>query len=328
MKIIDMHCDTISELFYSTKNGTPQNLKKNNLHIDIEKMKKSGYMLQSFAMFTELDKVDNPFDHVIKLIDRFYQEIEDNSCDISVINSYSDIIDNEASGKISAMLTIEEGACCKGNIEYLHTLYRLGARMMTLTWNYSNELGNPNIPTNGYSTGEFDGSKGLTKKGFEFIAEMERLGMIIDVSHLSDKGFFDIVTHTTRPFVASHSNSRTVCDHLRNLTDDMIKIIGERGGVTGLNYFGLFLEAGQDYKNCVSRLEAMAKHARHITNVGGIGCLGLGSDFDGIDGILEMSDCSKLDLLENALRKEGFSTSEIEAIFYKNVLRVYKDVLK
>ena len=149
--------------------------------------------------------------------------------------------------------------------------------------------------------------------------------MIIDVSHLSDQGFWDIAKHTQKPFVASHSNARALCGHARNLTDDMIKTIADRGGVIGLNFYGLFLnESADDFSN----VKRMAEHARHIINVGGSECLGLGSDFDGIDGRLEMEDCSQMEKLIAELEKQHFTIGEIEKIVYKNTLNVYKEMLE
>ena len=161
-----------------------------------------------------------------------YREIEKNKDDIGIVYSYDDIIKNQKNNKMSALLSIEEGGACKGDLALLRNFYRLGVRMMTLTWNYENELSFPN--------GHFYDEKskerrGLKEKGFEFINEMERLGMIIDVSHLSDDGIYDVYNNTKNPFIASHSNARSICSHQRNLTDDMIKKIGERGGIIGVN---------------------------------------------------------------------------------------------
>lgn len=327
MKIIDMHCDTISEIWESRRSGKPQQLAANTLHMDIRKMKKANYMLQNFAMYIDLKKNLDPFEYGNSLIDIFYEEMEKNKNDIRVTKTYEEIMENEREGKMSALLTIEEGGCCKGKIENLEKLYDLGARMMTLTWNYPNELANPNLlqektDSNGFPL--FDGTNGLTETGFAFAKRMEELGMIIDVSHLSDAGFWDIANCTKKPFVASHSNARALCGHARNLTDDMIKTIAERGGVIGLNYYGCFLNERNDSTSTAARI---AEHARYITNIGGSECLGLGSDFDGIDGSLEIADCAQMDKLFDALRAAGFSQNTIEKIAYQNVLRVYKEML-
>lgn len=166
---------------------------------------------------------------------------------------------------------------------------------------------------------------GLTEKGLAFLEEMEHLGVIIDVSHLSDGGFYDVLNHTSRPFVASHSNARSVCPHCRNLTDDMIRKMGERGCVTGLNFYGAFVNPGGPDAKCT--VEGVARHAKYLADLGGIQCIGLGSDFDGFSGECEISDCSKMSLLEDALKKQGFTSSDVDKIFYQNVLNLYKEIL-
>ena len=200
MNIIDMHCDTISELFEKKRNGSVENLYKNNLHIDIQKLIKGGALLQNFALFVNAGKVDNSLEEVLRMVDLYYEELEKNKEYIAPVFCFQDIETNLQNRKISALLTVEEGGVCKGDIRYLRILYRLGVRMMTLTWNYPNEIGFPNLyagRNRQESTIPFyqiaDKENGLTEKGKEFVAEMERLGMIIDVSHLSDAGFYDVL---------------------------------------------------------------------------------------------------------------------------------------
>ncbi|MCR5032874.1 MAG: dipeptidase [Lachnospiraceae bacterium] len=339
MKVVDMHCDTISEIWYSREQtgesehadiDAPQELRKNRLHIDLEKMEKGDYFLQNFAMFVNMGSGMDPLESVLKLIDIFYEEMEKNQDKILPVKTWADIESAKAQGKMAAMISLEEGQVTKGNLRFLRDLYRLGARMMTLTWNHENDLAYPNVVSRNVHKVfpcEPVTDRGLKEKGIALVEECEKIGMILDVSHLSDGGFYDLYEHTKKPFVASHSNARALCRHCRNLTDDMIRKIGERGGVIGLNYCGSFLEEAPTEEACQSRVETMAKHARYITDMGGMECLGLGSDFDGISRNLEMDDCSKLPLLEQALEKEGFSTGEIEKIFHKNVLRLYKELL-
>lgn len=354
MKIADMHCDTISKIWESRQAGSPQQLFQNDLHVDIQKMQKAGYLLQNFAMYIDLEKGLDPFTYVTELIDLFYDELELNKDHIRMATSYNEILENEKHGRISAIMTIEEGGCCKGELQNLETLYQRGARMMTLTWNYPNELASPNLPADGVvpvsgpdsaqgriesasesiegmagsakrlNQREYDNTRGLTKKGYAFIERMEELGMIIDVSHLSDAGFWEIAKHTKKPFAASHSNARALCPHARNLTDDMIRVIADRGGVVGLNYYGRFLNAADDSPSGVAR---MAEHVRHIVNVGGVECIGLGSDFDGICGAMEIQNCAQMHKLAAELERRHFTGSEIENVFYKNVMRFYRQML-
>lgn len=333
MKIIDMHCDTILEIMLRKRNGEEISLRDNNLMLNLEKMKKGGYSVQNFAMFVHLaEKSMTPFEHVNAILATFKAEMEANKDLITQVYNTEDIRRNEAEGKLSALLTVEEGGCCEGKIENLRYLYEQGVRMLTITWNYPNELGFPNR-TKESDMYTPDTVHGLTETGIEFVQEMERLGMIPDVSHLSDAGFWDVVKYTKKPFVASHSNARAVCPWGRNLTDEMIRALAERGGVTGLNYAANFLRdvphtTAIDYsKPAYASVEDIAKHARHIVNVGGINCLGLGSDFDGIPMHPELSGADEMMKVADALSKYHFSEDEIDKIFYGNVFRLYKEVL-
>lgn len=321
MKVIDMHCDTMKEILDCKRLDSRANLRRNNLHVDIEKMKKGDYMLQVFAAYTNM-KAEQPLSECLKIIDLFHNEIEANRDDIGLVLSYQDILRNSEQNKMSALLSIEEGACCQGDLGILRNFYRLGVRMMTLTWNYENELGFPNEIIDG----ELVVDRGLKKTGFEFIEEIERLGIIIDVSHLSDAGFYDILENTKKPFVASHSNARGLCNNKRNLTDDMIKKLSDRGGVMGINFFSYFLNDNAT-SSSDAKIDDMIAHMKYIKNIGGIECIGLGSDFDGISCRVEVENASKMQILAKKMKKEGFTEDEIEHIFYKNVLNLFKEVL-
>ena len=323
MRIIDFHCDTISKIYDYRNNGEDINLKQNNLHLDIDKMKKSDYMLQVFASYINLKYDKNPLQNCLNHIDLLYKELEKYKDDISIVYNYEDIIRNKKNNKISALISIEEGGVCKGDLALLRNFYRLGVRMMTLTWNYENELSYPN----GHYYDEVRNErKGLKEKGFEFIKEMEDLGMIIDISHLSDDGIYDVYNNTKKPFIASHSNARSICSHGRNLTDDMIKKIGERGGLIGINFYSTFLKDNLTYKD-TSMIKDIIDHMKYISNIGGIDVVGVGTDFDGIDCGLEFKDSSNMQLIAEDMKKNGFSEEEIEKVFYKNGLRLFKEVL-
>ena len=234
-------------------------------------------------------------------IDVFKRMMERYSDRIATVYRPEDIRKNAEAGKISGMLTIEEAGCCKGSLGVLRRMYELGVRMMTLTWNHENELASPNVvPGN---------------------------GPIWPCMPNTEKGFWDIAEHSTRPFAASHSNCRALAPHCRNLTDEMIRVMAEKGGLVGLNYCAGFLDDQPSPDLCRSTTALMAKHAAHFKQVGGIEIIGLGSDFDGIGGKLELSDCSKMPLLADALRKEGFTEDEVEAIFFRNAQRFFENNL-
>ena len=331
MKYIDMHCDTISRLYElsrkKTEDAEKENLMNSRGHLDLMRMRDGNCLAQNFAMFTYLENEPDPYGYCLGLYECFKKEMEENSRLVSQAVTVEEILANDRAGKMSAVLTIEEGAVCRGETEILRDFYKKGVRMMTLTWNYENELAYPNrIDMNtGVSTPETE--RGLKKKGVEFVELMEELGMITDVSHLGDAGFWDVAKVLKGPFVASHSNARAVAGHVRNLTDDMIRTLAERGGVMGINFCPAFLNDGEgDRKPGESRISDMVRHICHIRNVGGIECIGLGSDFDGIGGKLELDSPAAFHLLAEELERQGFSEGDIEKIFYKNVLRVYKDV--
>lgn len=339
--IIDMHCDTIHKIW---KNG--YDLANDRFMLTIDKMKNGGYSVQNFALFVEQEEGIDCYERVTQLLDTFHKQMEMFSDKIVQVTNVDEIKANEAAKKLSAFLTVEGGEACHGDISKLHFLYEQGVRMMTLTWNYPNELGYPNINKTMTDNKDFspyipNASDGLTDTGIEFVNEMERLGMIIDVSHLSDAGFYDVYANTKKPFVASHSNAREICPFVRNLTDDMIKKLGERGGVTGLNYCRdfVFTKDEEDaIDNGVSKkseeeymmmtCDKLAEHAKHIVNVGGMDVLGLGSDFDGISAYTGMPRADRLDYLAGSLEKYGFTQDQIDDIFYNNVFRVYSETLK
>jgi len=308
MPIIDMHCDTISRDTFSA-----EGLRRNHLQIDLHKMKEAGYLLQNFALFVNMETDPNPLVSGLRMADMFHEEMSKNADLIRPVTTYKEIEENHRLGLMSGLLTLEEGEICQGEIPILRDFYRLGVRMITLTWNHFNSIGAPNNYKTASSVHGEPDMTGLTGKGFAFITEMERLGVIIDVSHLSDGGFYDVLHHTSRPFVASHSNARSLAPHCRNLTDDMIRHMGERGCVTGLNYCKGFLNPFEIWADAKGGALDIARHARHITNVGGMDVLGLGSDFDGCDN--DFRDCSQMYLLENELKKQGFKASEIDKIF-------------
>ncbi len=321
MKYADMHCDTITVLYDKKKN-----LDRNDLHIDIEKLKKGECMLQNFAIFTNIRYVDSSFTKAS--IDYYYDQLELNKDSIRPIYGYQDIEDNDRDGYISAMLTLEEGSVIDGDLDNLDYYYDRGVRMITLTWNYANGIGHPNFtPDKSHDHSplhQINTEDGLTDFGIEFVRRCEETGIIVDVSHLSDKGFYDVLNNTSKPFVASHSNARGVCGVARNLTDDMIVKLADRGGVTGLNYCSAFIEDGnEDYTS----IENMVRHVRYLTDKGGIDFVGLGSDFDGIGNKLEIVDASGMQKLYDALR-HYYSEGELEKIFYRNVLRVYQENLR
>ena len=204
--------------------------------------------------------------------------------------------------------------------------------MMTLTWNYENSLAYPSkvrLDRDGNPAGLLpEREKGLKERGFAFLARMEELGMIVDVSHLSDKGIEDVLRAAKKPFVASHSNARALASSPRNLTDDMIRRMAEKGCVAGINYYPFFLRDPSPGERAEASVEDCIRHIRHMVNVGGIEFVALGSDFDGFSGETAWKDAAGLPLLFEGLKKAGFSEGELDKISRDNVLNLYRELLK
>ena len=231
---------------------------------------------------------------------------------------------NHEIGRISALLTLEEGEVCLGEVEKLEEFYGYGVRMVAMVWNFCNSLSSSTSKYPPVSPRNYSGNRaGLTETGIEFVERMEELGMIPDVSHMSDEGIEDMLQIAKKPFVASHSNARSLCTHQRNLTDDFLKRMGEKGCVIGANFFSRFLRENAEF----TKTEWIADHILYMVNVAGIESVGLGSDFDGIGCGLELENCSNMQTLAESLKKRGMSEKQVERVFYKNVLRLYKELL-
>ena len=326
MKFIDLHCDTLSILALSDEEISLKSTDKTS--VDFERLKKGNALAQFFAIYLPSEATyerlkKEPMDddeYILKSVKILKEAIEENPDLIAMAYNAEDIKRNKAEGKMSAILTIEDGRSIEGKLEKIKQYYDLGVRLITLTWNHENSLGYPN------SKDPEIMKKGLKAFGIEAIEYMNDLGIIVDVSHLSDGGFYDVARVSKRPFIASHSNARAISPHQRNLTDEMIKIISDKGGVVGLNFCPPFLN--QDAKGQDSTIELMVKHLNHIRNVGGEDVIALGSDLDGIGGNLEIDSCDKIPLLFKALEKAGWSSRLIEKLAYENALRVIGDVMK
>lgn len=316
MPFADLHCDTISRLLHQQRAGQPTTLRQGEpLQVNLTKLRRSGYTLQNFALFVDLHApqtlATSPWSELQALARRYWQEVQENRDWLHPVLSARDLTRAQETGKLAAVLTVEEGGVCQGALSHLRTLYRLGVRMLTLSWNYENELAHPNGQQGG-----------LTETGFAFLEEMEALGIIPDVSHLGDQGFWDVCRQAKRPFVASHSNCRALYPHRRNLTDEMLRALGDRGGLVGVNFYAGFLDGGP-----LARTGDILRHLRHVIDVGGLDVVALGSDFDGIDTPVELGDAGTMERLTTALEQGGFTPREIDALCWGNVWRFYGEWL-
>lgn len=317
-KIIDMHCDTLLECY-----AQKQPLRKNNLHIDLEKLREGGSLLQFFAIFmcigesAELRGVtQTPYELFLSVHENYMRELEENRDIIAPVKSFDDIEKNSRQGKISSLLTIEDSGLLEGQAERLQTLYDKGVRLMTLLWNHENCLGFPQNRDPQLH------QKGLKNFGIEMVERMNELGIIVDVSHLSEGGFYDVAKHSKKPFVATHSCARTLCNHPRNLTDDQLKCIAEAGGVVGVNFYAPFLKDNAE----VSKIDDIIEHTEYMIRLIGDDYVALGSDFDGVDCEMQLQNYAYYPKLIEEMEKR-FSCDTVEKICSRNVLRVLKECL-
>lgn len=263
MQFIDLHCDTITTAF---EKGV--SMDENNLHIDFKRLGAFNAPVQFFAVWLDENKLNKPFLNTIKYIDFFKAELEKTKHPITFGGSYTDIIYNRTRRISTALLSIEGGEAIESDLDNIYRLRERGVSMLTLTWNRKNNIGCGALTNS---------DEGLTEFGKSAVRELNKAGVFVDVSHLNDAGFYDVCKISDRPIVASHSNSRAVCDFPRNLTDDQIRQIASMDGIIGFNLCADFIRAGGRPKH-----EDIIRQIEHILNVGGEHILGLGCDYDGI----------------------------------------------
>lgn len=313
--IIDGHCDTVHN-FLNPARKYSFHKKNSRGHVDLPRLKEGGVKVQVFAIYVESKY--NPWrslERCLELYDYFLRNMEDNQEEIELAHSLKEIYSIYQKGKIAAFLSVEGGEVLQGRLEVLRVLYRLGIRILTLTWNHRNQLGD--------GVYEKVTGGGLTRFGRKVVKEMNRLGMIIDVSHLSEPGFWDVLEFSEYPVMASHSNAAALCPHPRNLSDRQLKALGEKGGMVGVNFCPSFVSDENP------KLKVLLDHIDHIVNLIGIEHVGIGSDFDGIDQAVEgLEDISKITNITSGLINRGYGERDIKKIWGENYLDLFKKTLK
>ena len=307
MKLFDLHCDTIGECY---KNKL--SLRHSGLHVSLDKEKNFESYTQVFAVWIPDElrgkSATNYFNNVC---DYYYKELELNK---DLIVNFNDAKKDDK--RVKAILAIEGGAALAGDIENLYKAYEKGVRILTLTWNAENEI----------ASGAFCENGGLTSFGKTVIKKMEKIKMVIDVSHLNRKSFFDVAENTTLPFIASHSNPdivETNAGRKRNLADEQIEIIKERNGLIGLNFYKEFLDV--DNKTGV---DALKVHLDYLLNKGCENIIALGSDFDGCAITDEIIGLESMNEVYDALLKDGYSRNLIDDLFYNNAERFFRNMIQ
>lgn len=307
--IIDLHCDTLTRDMWASQPPACGPLVNPAYHIALGKMPRNLRWVQCFAIFVPdnyrgQDAIDF-FDRYRAVFDR---QMVAHGDKVSPCRSFSDMEQALEAGKFAAVLTVEGGAALAGQPERAQVLRDAGVRMLTLTWNGPNELGSGH-----------DSSAGLTACGREAVVELERCGVLVDVSHLNDRGFEDLLSVAKKPFVASHSNARSVCGHRRNLPDAFIREITDRGGLIGLNYSKDFLsDSGR------GNLDDLYRHVCRFLELDAGACLALGSDFDGTDIHPDLDSVEKSLSIYGYLTQHGIPADTADGILFGNAWRFFK----
>ncbi|MBP3579670.1 MAG: membrane dipeptidase [Clostridia bacterium] len=311
--LFDLHCDTAYEM-YKGKQG----LAHNTLGIDIEKFDAFENKAQIFAIWSDESLTDDEvyvnFKHVSA---EFHGHINENIQKISLCTTAQEIKTAQEQDKIAALLSVEDARLLGNDLSRLETLYNEGVRIITLCWKGMSVIG-----------GGYDTDEGLTDFGLEVLSQCEKMGIVVDVSHLSEKGFWDVANKASKPFIASHSNANLICSHKRNLTDVQYRTISSSGGIVGISLVAKHLaKAYRDNtpEQC-SALETVCNHIEHFLEIDSTAlCLGL--DFDGTTPLAGLEDLSKVPVLHEALTNRGLDEKVADDVFYNNAFRFFNNAL-
>ncbi len=307
--LVDGHCDTLSKAL-----DEKSNLENTKYCFNLVDANNKTPCIQMMAAYIDPKYVDNKFggfNRATNILEQF-EKYKDNKEIINILNK-DDLYRVINEKKVGIILTLENGSAISGNIQNIEKLYEKGIRVMSITWNEDNDLGCGALTKN---------DKGLTEFGEEYIKKLEEKNIIIDVSHSSEKTFWDITKCTNNTIVATHSCVYSICNHPRNLKDNQIIEIANRNGIIGICFASHFLN-----KSGISNSSDIIKHIKYIKDLVGIDYVGLGSDFDGVDFSkmpLDIKGIKDIDKLEKNMKIEGFTEEEINKVMGENWLRVLK----
>lgn len=310
--IVDGHNDSLLDVFHGRRS---LGVVSETGQADFPRLLEGGVKVQFFAVFIESQfKPHGAVLRAMEGIEFFYRELEKNPHMVHLIRTAKDLEQVLAQGKLGAVLTVEGGEALGGELKMLGILHRLGVRSLGLTWNQKNEL------ADGVGAGK--NPAGLTDFGREVIKEMNRLGMLVDLSHMAEKGFWEALEISTQPVIVSHGNCQQLCFHRRNLTDRQLKALSKQGGCVGITFVPGFIDPR------FPTIERVLDHLEHAIQVMGIDHVGFGSDFDGMDtripGLETARDFPKLLL---GLKERGYSKTDIIKVAGANWLRVLSEGL-
>ena len=308
MDLFDGHCDTILRC-YLEGGG----LRRQAGHLDLERRRGKGRWAQFFATFGSPEDMPGRslWEVFLEEYALFRSEVDANADLVVFCRTGAEARAAFAAGKTAAFLSAEGAELLDCDPDKLRLAHRMGVRIVNITWNHPNALSGTNAE---------EPDRGLSEQGRAFVKTMGELGMLVDVSHLSDPGFWDVMEITDRPVVATHSNARAIFPHPRNLTDAQFTAIINTNGVAGLNMYAGFLGEDPDFDTVVSHLE-------HFLALGGENNVSMGGDWDGITQMPQgMSGIQDMEKLYEHLLRRNYSESLLEKVFYSNLMRVVNEV--
>ncbi len=311
VNFFDLHCDTLSKALDENKQ-----FYENDLHISLKRAQKYDNYIECFAAWIPDEfRGDAAMSHFNRLYQKLISEQKNNADIFSICKDANDIENLVKSGnKTGAVLTVEGGAVLGGKLENVRYLREKGVRVMTLTWNGACEIGDGVEAPN---------AGGLSDFGKKAVKEMEKCGIIVDVSHASEKMFYDVYEISEKPFIATHSDSKKVCNHRRNLTDEQFRIIAKCGGIVGINFCNDFLS-----DNNSASFDDIIKHAEHFLELGGENVISFGSDFDGCDVAVEIAGIECIENLYEYFLKKNYNQNVVDKMFFGNAYKFMIDNLK
>ena len=318
MRIIDTHNDALLRLEHPERGLTDA-----RRHVTLRRMREGGVSMLTFAAYTSEPEAFGSMLHMgLREIDAFYTMLRVHAADIAQVLAPQDVERVNAQGCMGAVLAVEGGNVLEGELAVLRLLHRLGVRLFGLCWSLSNE-----IATGCRDTGPAD--RGLLPFGREVVRECDRLRMLIDLSHASDRTFWDVMALVQRPPCASHSCARALCpDQMRNLTDEMLTALGSRGGYVGVNFSHDFLVGGGLPPEHRATVDDVVRHIEHMAERAGVGAVGIGSDFDGIGRTpVGLEDCGCLGNIAEALRRRNWRETDVRGVMGENFLRYWRRAL-
>ncbi|MBS1518005.1 MAG: dipeptidase [Bacteroidetes bacterium] len=315
--VADTHNDFLWQVY---DKGADLNKRNSFTQSDIYKFREGGLDIQVFAVWIPMKKVKTSYDFTISQIDRLREFQTLSNGQFEIAGNYDDIIRITGEKKLCGLIGIEGGTAVENDAENVKRFFDMGVRYIGLTWN------NSNLIATSAKDAVLNGKKGgLTEFGKEVVKKMNGTGMLIDVSHLSEAAFWDVIEISTQPIIASHSNCYSIDPHYRNLTDEQIKAIAKGNGYIGINFYDEFL--APDGKKNGADIEKIIEHIDHIKETAGIDFIGIGSDFDGgISPPRDLRDATQYPELTKRLFEKGYSPDEIRKILGLNFLRVFKQV--